>query len=124
MNGRQLQLEAQTLRRSQDLEQQSARIAHEREVELRELQKQQAAAQPQLLKRQSKQQMSQQATYKAKIYVLNTEIVNMKEKSELQYVISTRTCRIESPTLSMRRQKMCSIQRVQNARLHGFHRHR
>ena len=49
-NERQLQLEAQTLRR-QNLEQQAARITHEREVELRELQDQ-SAAQPQLLKTQ------------------------------------------------------------------------
>ena len=37
---RQLQLEAQTLRRSQDLEQQACNIAHEREIALRELRRQ------------------------------------------------------------------------------------
>ena len=50
-NERQLQLEAQALRRSLDPEQQAARKAHEREVELRELQDQ-SAAQPQLLNAQ------------------------------------------------------------------------
>ena len=58
------------------LEQQASRIAHEREVELRELQDQ-SAAQSQLLKAQWKNQMSQQATYKAAIHALHTEIANM-----------------------------------------------
>ena len=64
------------------LEEQAYRIAHEREVDLREL-KDQSAAQPQLLKAQWKSQMSQQANYKAEIHALNTEIANTQEKSEL-----------------------------------------
>ena len=70
--------------------------AHEREVELRELQDQ-SAAQPQLLKAQWKNQTSQQATYKAEIHALNTEIANMAEKSELQATRSAKMCSIDSP---------------------------
>ena len=91
-----MQQETQALRRSQDLEQQAARIAHKREVELQELQDQ-SAAQPQLLKAQWKNQMSQQATYKAEIQVLNTEIANVAEKSELQATLSAKICSIDSP---------------------------
>ena len=64
---RQLQFEAQTLRRSQGLEQQTSSIAHEREVALRELRKQ-AEAQPEMLKSQWKYQMSPQASCKAEIH--------------------------------------------------------
>ena len=56
-NETQLQLEAQSLRKPQDLEQQAARITHEREVKLRDL-RDQSAAQPQLLKTQLKNQTS------------------------------------------------------------------
>ena len=97
---RQLQLEAQTLRRSQDLEHQAANIAHEHEVQLREL-REQSEAQPQLLKTQWKYQMSQQATYTAEIHELYTEIVNMREKSELQAALSAKMCRVEGPSLSV-----------------------
>ena len=58
---RPLQLQAQTLRKSQDPEQQTANITHEREIKLREL-RDRSEAQPQLLKTQWKYQMSQQAT--------------------------------------------------------------
>ena len=99
-NERQLQLEAQTLRRSQGLEQQAASIAHEREIEQREL-RDQSDAQPQLLKTEWNTQMSQQATYKAEIHALYTEIANMQEKSELQAALSAKMCRVESPSLSV-----------------------
>ena len=79
---RQLQLEAQALRRSHDLEQQAASTALDREVQLQEL-REHSDAQPQLLKTQWKHQMSQQVTYKAGIHELYTEIVNIREKSEL-----------------------------------------
>ena len=99
-NETQLQLEAQALRRSRDLEQQVARVAHEREVELQELQDQ-SATQPQLLKAQWKNQMSQQATYKAEIHALNMEIASMIEKSELQATLSAKMCSIDSPRLTV-----------------------
>ena len=95
---RRLQLEAQALRRSQDLEQEAFSIAHQREVEVRQLQDQ-SEAQPPLLKEQWKNQMSQQATCKAEIHALHTEIANMTEKSELQETLSAKmcSCSIESP---------------------------
>ena len=95
-----MHLEAQVLRRSQDQEQQAVRIAHEREIELQGL-RDQSAAQPQMLKTQWKSQMSQWATYKAEIHALNTEIANMKEKSELQAMISKKNRIIEPPSLSV-----------------------
>ena len=97
---RRLRLEAQTLRRSQDLEQQAASITHEREVQLREL-PDRAEAQPQLLKAQWKSQMSQQATYRAEIHEFYIETLNMREKSELQAALSAKMCRVESPSLSV-----------------------
>ena len=50
-----------------------------------------------MLKAQCKNQMSQQATYKAEIHALHTEIANVTEKSELQATLSTKMCSIESP---------------------------
>ena len=76
VNERRLQVEAQTLRRSQNLEQEAFGIAHQREVEVQQLQDQ-SAARPQLLKEQWKSQVSQQATRKAKIHALHTEISNV-----------------------------------------------
>ena len=55
----------------------AASKAHEREVQLQEM-SDQSEAQPQLLKTQGKCQMSQQATYKAEIHELYTEIANMQ----------------------------------------------
>ena len=74
----------------------ATRIAHEREVELRELQDQ-SAAQRQLLKAPWKNQTSQQATYKAETHALNTEIANMAEKPELQAMLPAKTRGIDSP---------------------------
>ena len=97
---RQLQLELQTPRRSRDLEQQVCSIAHEREVALRELRKQ-AEAQPDMLKSQWKHQMSQQASYKAEIRELYAEMLNMRDKSEMQAALSAKLCRLEPPSLTV-----------------------
>ena len=74
-------------------------MSHQEEVEtleLRQLQDQ-SAAQPQLLEAQWKIQMSQQATDKAEIHALTTEIANMTEKSELKATLPAKMCSIESP---------------------------
>ena len=41
--------------------------------------------------------MSQQASYKAEIHALNTEIANVTEKSEFQVTLSAKMCSINSP---------------------------
>ena len=81
-NERCLQLEAQTLRRSQDLQQEALSLANQCEVEVQHLQDK-TEAQPQLLKAQWQNQMSQTATCKAEIHAWRAEIANMAEKSEL-----------------------------------------
>ena len=88
-----LPLEAQALRRSQDLEQEALSIAHQCEVEVQQLQDK-TDAQPQSLKEQWKQQMSQTATHKAEIHALHTELANMAEKSELQATLSAKMCSV------------------------------
>ena len=45
--------------------------------------------------------MSQQATYRAEIHELYTEMLNVREKSELQAVLSAKMCRVESPSLTV-----------------------
>ena len=45
--------------------------------------------------------MSQQATYRAEIHELYTEITHMRDKSELQAALSAKMCRVESPSLSV-----------------------
>ena len=91
-----LQLEAQTLRMSHAMEQQILSIA--REFETQQLQDK-SASQPQLLKGQWKQQMSQTATYKAEIHALRTELANLTERPELQATLSAKMCSIKSPRL-------------------------
>ena len=97
---RQLQLEAQTLRQAQDQEQQSARLAHEREIAIQNL-KSQAEEQPELLKLQWRRQLSQQSSYKAEIHELYTEMLNMREKSGTKSHLSAQMCRLEHPSRSV-----------------------
>ena len=97
---RQLQLEAQALGRSQDLEQKACSIAHESEIALREVRRK-AEEQPQVLKTQWKLQLSQQASYKAEIHELYTEMLNMCEESELQAALSAKMHRLEQPSLTV-----------------------
>ena len=77
----------QTEAELRDQEQQAASIAHEREITLRELRKQ-AESQPELLKTQWKHQMFQQTSYRAEIHEFYTEMLNMREKPEMQAALS------------------------------------
>ena len=91
---RQLQLEAQALREAHEYEQQAAQSAQEYQSIIHELRRQ-ADEQPEVHKLQWKRQISQQASYLAEIHELNTEILNMKEKSEMKAQLSANMCRID-----------------------------
>ena len=91
-NERRLQLEAQTLRMSQDMEHQALSVAHQREQKIQRL-KDQSEAQLD----QWKQQISQMATYKAQIHALHTELQNITEKSALQAALSARMISKDAP---------------------------
>ena len=45
-------------------------------------------------------QLSQQASYKTEIHELDTEMLNMREKSEMKTVLSVNMCRLEQPSLT------------------------
>ena len=51
------------------------------------------AEQPELLKLQWRRQLSQQSTYKAEIHELYAEMLNMREKSEMQSHVSAHMCK-------------------------------
>ena len=91
-----------TLRQAQDQEQQAAIMTRERELAIQEF-KRQAEEQPEPLKLQWRRQLSQQSTYKAEIHELYTEMLNMREKSEMQSHLSTHVCKLEqtSPSKSL-----------------------
>ena len=91
---RQLRLEAQALREAQQQEQQAAQMTHEHEYAIRELRRQ-AEEQPEIQKRLWKRQLSQQSTYKAEIHELYTEMLNMREKSEMHSHLAANMCKIE-----------------------------
>ena len=97
---RQLQLEAQTLKQSQCEEQQAAVKTREHELSIQEMRRQ-AEKQPELLKLQWRRQLSQQASYKAEIHELYTEMLNTREKSEMMSALSAQMCRLESPNRSV-----------------------
>ena len=90
---RQLQLEAQAPKQSQREEHQAAVLAREHELAIQELRRQ-AEEQPELLKLQWRRQLSQQASYKAEIHELYTEMLNMREKSEMKSALSAQMCRL------------------------------
>ena len=91
---RQLQLEAQTLREAHQHEQQAAHSVQEYENMIQEL-RCQADEQPNIRKLLWKKQLSQQSTYRAEIHELHTELLNMKEKSELKSHLAANMCRID-----------------------------
>ena len=97
---RQLQLEAQALRQAQIEEQQAAATAREHELTFQEF-KRQAEEQPELLKLQWRRQLSQQSSYKAEIHELYTEMLNMREESEMKSHLSAQMCRLETPSRSV-----------------------
>ena len=91
---RQLQLEAQALRAAHQSEQQAAQSVQEYENMIQELRRQ-AAEQPDIQKLLWKRQISQQSTYRAEIHELHTELLNMKEKSEMQSHLAANMCKLE-----------------------------
>ena len=99
---RQLRLEAQALRQAQEQEQQAAIMTHEHELAIQEFRRQ-AEEQPELHKLLWRRQLSQQSTYKAEIHELYTEMINMREKSEMQSHLSAHMCKMEhtSPSRSL-----------------------
>ena len=70
------------------------RSAQESENVIQELRRQ-AAEQPDIQKLLWKRQLSQQSTYRAEIHDLQTEMLNMKEKSEMQSHLAANMCKIE-----------------------------
>ena len=97
---RQLQLEAQALRQAHIEEQQASALAQERELAIQEFRRR-AEEQPELLKLQWRCQLSQQASYKAEIHELYTEMLNMREKSEMKSALSAHMRRLETPSRSV-----------------------
>ena len=91
---RQLRLEAQALRDAQQQEQQAAQMTREHEYAIQELRRQ-TEEQPAVQKLLWKHQLSQQSTYKAEIHELYTEMLNMREKSEMQLHLATNMCKLE-----------------------------
>ena len=91
---RQIQLEAQTLREAHQYEQQAEQSAQEYQQMMHELRRQ-ADEQPEVQKLQWKWQISRQASYKAEIHALQTEILNLKDKSERKSQLSANMCKID-----------------------------
>ena len=91
---RQIQLEAQALQEAHQYEQQAARTAQEYQNMVQELRRQ-ADEQPDLQKLLWRQNLSQQADYRAEIHELHTELLNMKEKSEMKSHLAANMCRID-----------------------------
>ena len=91
---RQLQLEAQALREAHQYEQQAAQSVQEYENMIHELRRQ-ADEQPDIQKLLWKKQLSQQSTYRAEIHELHTELLNMKEKSEMKSHLAASMCSID-----------------------------
>ena len=91
---RRLQLEAQALREAHQHEQQAAQAAQEYHDMLQELRRQ-ADDQPDKEKILWKRHLSQQADYRAEIHELHTELLNMKERSEMKSHLAANMCRIE-----------------------------
>ena len=91
---RQLRLEAQALREAQEQEQLAVQVTQEHELAIQELRRQ-VEEQPAIQKTLWKRQLSQQSTYKAEIHELYTEMLNMREKSEMQSHLAANMCKIE-----------------------------
>ena len=75
-------------------EQQAAHTAQEYQDMVHELRRQ-ADEQPDMQKLLWKRQLSQQADYRAEIHELHTELLNMRERSEMKSHLAANMCRIE-----------------------------
>ena len=91
---RQLQLEAQALREAHQYEQQAVQSAQEYQQMIHELRRQ-ADEQPEVQKLQWKWQISRKASYKAEIHALQTEMLDLKEKSEMKSQLSANMRKID-----------------------------
>ena len=91
---RRIQLEAQALREAHQYEQQAEQSAHEYQQMIHELRRQ-ADEQPEAQKLLWKQQLFQQASYKAEIHELHTELLNLREKSEMKSHLAANMCKID-----------------------------
>ena len=91
---RRIQLEAQALREAHLQEQEAAHTAQEYQRMVQEL-RQYADEQPDKEKILWKRHLSQQADYRAEIHELHTELLNMREKTEMKAHLSANMCRIE-----------------------------
>ena len=91
---RRIQLEAQALREAHQYEQQAAQTAQEYQDMIHELRRQ-ADEQPDMQKLLWKRQLSQQADYRAEIHELHTELLNMREKSEMKSHLAANMCKID-----------------------------
>ena len=80
-------------------QQQAAHTAQEYQHMVQAL-RQQADDQPDKEKLLWKRHLSQQADYRAEIHELHTELLNMRERSELKTHLSANMCRIEQTTPS------------------------
>ena len=91
---RRIQLEAQALRAAHLQEQEAAHTAQEYQQMVQVL-RQYADEQPDKEKILWKRHLSQQADYRAKIHELHTELLNMRERSEMKAHLAANMCRIE-----------------------------
>ena len=91
---RRIQLEAQALREAHLQEQEAAHTAQEYQQMVQAL-RQFADEQPDKEKLLWKRHLSQQADYRAEIHELHTELLNMRERSEMKAHLAANMCRIE-----------------------------
>ena len=97
---RRTQLEAQTLREAHQYEQQAAQTAQEYLDMIHELRRQ-ADEQPDKQKLLWKRQLSQQADYRGEIHELHTELLNVREKSEMRTHLAAHMFKIDQTMPSM-----------------------
>ena len=74
-------------------------MTHEHELAIQEFRRQ-AEEQPELRKLLWRHQLSQQSTYKAEIHEIYAEMLNMREKSEMQSHLSAHMCKLEQTSPS------------------------
>ena len=91
---RRIQLEAQALREAHQYEQQAEQSAQEYQQMIHEL-RQHADEQPDARKLLWKQQLFQQASFRAEIHELHTELLNMREKAEMKSHLAANMCKID-----------------------------
>ena len=89
-----IQLEAQALRDAHQHEQQAAQAAQEYQDIVQALRRH-ADDQPDKEKLLWMRHLSQQADYRAEIHELHTELLNMRERSEMKSHLAANMCRIE-----------------------------